>query len=79
MADRRHSWSTKVRIAGAETITGCDQTEQRCWNCGRVKITVHPPHGLPYVAWRWSSDNPQQFTMIAMPRCVAVTATEKTS
>lgn len=76
MAERQHSWSTKVRVAGAETITGCDQTEQRCWNCGRVKITVHPPHGLPYLAWR-CPDNPQQFTMDATPPCV--TPTEATS
>lgn len=71
MGERRHAWGSKVRIAGTETITGCDQTEQRCWNCGRVKITVHPPHGLAYLAWR-SPDNPQQFAMDTTPPCVAI-------
>lgn len=70
MASLKHSWGAKVRIAANDTPTGCAQTEQICWRCWLVKISVQPPHGFPYVAWR-RRNNPQQFTGNATPPCVA--------
>lgn len=72
MTEQRHVWGLKMRIAAAATVTGCDQTEQRCWNCALVKIRIHPPHGRPYVVWRFPK-NPQQFTNKTTPLCQPVT------
>lgn len=53
MTEKHHRWDKQEkRIPACETSSGCDQTERTCIDCGLVKITVHPPHGLPYRAWR---------------------------
>lgn len=50
----RHSWDhaeKKVSVA-QETYDGNERHERRCVQCGITKITVLPPHGLPWVEWR---------------------------
>lgn len=69
MGAPRHSWGAKVRVAAADTASGCDQTERICWRCFLVQVSVHPPQGMPYAAWR-RPGNPQQFTIDATPACV---------
>lgn len=51
---RRHSWNTTdpVRKAACDSIDGNDRTEKTCAHCSLVKITVHPPQGLPWREWR---------------------------
>jgi hypothetical protein len=51
---RRHRWNegTENRIPACETADGNDRTEKTCALCGLVKITVHPPQGLPWREWR---------------------------
>lgn len=49
---RRHRWGEPVAIAN-HPCTGCDETHRACALCGLIKITVHPPHGLPYRLWQY--------------------------
>lgn len=35
------------------TPTGCQETHRVCAQCRLIKITVHPPHGLPYRLWQY--------------------------
>lgn len=63
----RHRWSDARPMVGSN---GLAQSERTCLWCGLVKITVHPPQGLPWREWRHPS-NPQQFAMAATPPCQA--------
>jgi hypothetical protein len=49
----RHSWMGEQRKSALDTPTHCEETWRGCAVCGLVKITVHPPHGLPYRVWRY--------------------------
>lgn len=50
----RHQWlgATSVTILPQDSTAGNERTERTCPRCGLVKITVHPPHGLPWREWR---------------------------
>lgn len=53
MTEPRHKWpKDAVRLDGRDQSDGCDRSERTCAYCGLVKITVHPPQGLPYRQWR---------------------------
>lgn len=64
---QRHKWSEPVSILDG-TPTGCEQTERTCSLCHLVKITVHPPQGFPWRAWRHRSSS-VQFTDDYTPPC----------
>lgn len=49
---RKHKWGNPIHVPGRETVTGCDQTERKYELCPVVRITVHPPQGLPWREWR---------------------------
>lgn len=51
MSEPHHSWGDRVTVMDG-TPSGCEETERRCPRCGLVKITVHPPQGVPWRAWR---------------------------
>jgi hypothetical protein len=53
-ASARHSWNSTdpKSIAACDSLDGNDRTEKTCAACGLVKITVHPPRGLPWREWR---------------------------
>ncbi|WP_291854833.1 hypothetical protein [Bradyrhizobium sp.] len=69
----RHRWSDRTTVVDG-TVSGCQETHRRCPQCGLIKITVHPPHGLPWRVWRtaagaaWQGDR--------TPPCVAAAAAE---
>ena len=70
MTDPRHSWSGGVVRFGPRALgNGCDQTERTCSRCGLVKITVHPPEGLPWIEWR-QGEGPQ-IQLSTTPPCMA--------
>jgi len=46
----KHRWSYPVTVI-ENTYSGCEETHRRCLHCATVKVTVHPPQGLPYRAW----------------------------
>jgi hypothetical protein len=48
---RRHRWDLPRSVL-TDTPSGCEETERECVDCHLVKITVHPPFGFPYRAWR---------------------------
>ena len=65
----RHKWREPVTLTD-ETATGCEETHRTCVVCGMVKITVHPPQGLP---WReWIAPSGMRATLTATPPCIAV-------
>lgn len=47
---RRHKWHDPVTVPYGPR--GCEQTERACELCKLVKVTVHPPQGLPWREWR---------------------------
>lgn len=49
---RRHRWDDPITIAN-HPRTGCQETHRKCVLCSIIKITVHPPHGLPYRLWQY--------------------------
>lgn len=71
---RRHRWNveTQRRLDGHAYHDGNDRTEKDCEHCGLVKVTVHPPQGLPRREWRhW---NGQTFVCEQTPPCVPTRA-----
>lgn len=56
-----HKWGERVPLE-----TG---TERTCKVCGLVKVTVHPPHGLPWREWRDPKGGPQM-QLSFTPPCV---------
>lgn len=53
----RHTWPHMVEagyccLDGSQYADGNARTERTCIACGLVKVTVHPPHGLPWREWR---------------------------
>ena len=69
MTDPRHKWSDPVRYEADDTANGCAQTERRCLTCGLVKITVHPPQGLPWTEWRTGDAGQYQIQLSTTPPC----------
>ncbi|HLH95031.1 MAG TPA: hypothetical protein VKW08_07925 [Xanthobacteraceae bacterium] len=57
----RHRWGEPVRLP--------DRTERTCAHCGLVKITMHPPHGLPWREWRHR--NGASIPLTNTPPCLA--------
>jgi hypothetical protein len=47
---RKHRWAEPVTVT-ENTGSGAQETHRRCIHCDMVKVTVHPPAGLPYRAW----------------------------
>lgn len=64
---RRHRWGAPVAVIG-DTHSGCQETHRTCELCRLVKITVHPPQGNPWRAWRTADGNPWQGD--ATPPCL---------
>lgn len=66
----RHKWPKEVPVTvlGSKTPSGCEQSERACEHCGLIKITVHPPQGLPYREWRHPA-SPVQFQATHTPPC----------
>jgi hypothetical protein len=58
---RKHRWGEPMRLQ--------DRTERVCQICGLVKITQHPPHGLPWREWR-PRDSTARFQMASTPPCL---------
>lgn len=52
MTSDRHKWGDPLRFAPEDRPSGCAQTERTCTQCGLVKVTVHPPRGVPWIEWR---------------------------
>lgn len=63
---RRHSWINEHWVA--ECADGNARTERECAHCHLMKITVHPPHGLPWREWRTKNGEVWQGT--ATPPCL---------
>ena len=59
-----HRWGKRVPLE--------HQTERTCVRCGLVKVTVHPPLGLPWREWRMPGQ--VQVQLEATPPCVDVEA-----
>jgi hypothetical protein len=53
----RHKWGAPVTVIDG-TPSNCEQTERTCVLCEMVKVTVHPPQGMPWREWR-PKDGPQ--------------------
>lgn len=67
----KHRWEKEPkRLAASERADGNASTERACTICGMVKITVHPPYGLPWREWRTRTGG----VMIggATPRCFTI-------
>lgn len=68
-----HKWPKQAtKLNGTDQPDGCDRSERICDRCGLVKITVHPPQGLPYRQWR--TPGGLVLPALAMPCCVAIEA-----
>lgn len=68
--DRRppnHRWGPRMLVNDG-TVHGCEQSERTCLRCGLVRVTVHPPQGLPWREWRPEGGPQMQFTNT--PPCV---------
>jgi hypothetical protein len=76
----RHSWPHAgepgyVPLHGSESPDGNDRTERHCEHCGLVKITVHPPSGIPWREWR--TRDGRMWVGEATPPCLAQAAALK--
>lgn len=71
---RAHKWDRddERRIPHSEAVDGNGRTERRCVRCGMVKITVHPPQGLPWREWRTAAGERWQGHLT--PPCLAGSA-----
>lgn len=56
----RHRWGEPVRLL--------DRTERACAHCPLIRITMHPPHGLPWREWR-HRDSEARWQMTTTPPC----------
>jgi hypothetical protein len=67
----RHRWPKDGKHVDADNSPSlCDQTERVCIKCGLTRITVHPPVGYPYTAWR-RQGSARQFPDDQTPPCEA--------
>jgi hypothetical protein len=67
---RNHRWDyeNERRIAACDSPSKCDQNERDCIHCRLVRVTVHPPGGFPFRAWRLPNSK-TQFVMGSTPKC----------
>jgi hypothetical protein len=65
--NHRWDWDHARQIAACDSPSGSDQNERDCVHCGLIRITVHPPAGNPFRAWRYG--NAKQFTADKTPKC----------
>ena len=69
----RHRWHAGVeRIA--ECADGNARSVRRCARCGLLRITVHPPHGYPWLEWQDPDGVVRQ--QVHTPPCEEVSAAE---
>ncbi len=72
LAPRNHKWGDSRNIHRDSTKSGCDETERECELCGLIKLTIHPPFGRPYRAWRTPGGirfpNPSQVPLCEDPK-----------
>lgn len=68
----RHAWNEIAarHLAATEFPDGNARTEKQCARCDLLKITVHPPHGLPWTEWRTKGG--LVFKVDATPLCEPV-------
>ena len=52
---RLHKCGFPVTVLPEDSSNGCQLSERTCALCGLVRITVHPPEGFAYRAWRTPS------------------------
>lgn len=50
---RNHRWIERKTILPDDSVSGCEETHRQCEHCPLIRITVHPPHGLPYRLWQY--------------------------
>lgn len=72
--ERRHRWGDSVSIP-FDTPSGCEETERLCLACGMVRISVLPPRGNPWRAWR-TRDGVRTDVPEHMPPCNPVGVVE---
>lgn len=67
---RNHAWDYlhKRNVPAIESPSNCEQTERDCKHCSLIRVTVHPPRGNPYRAWRYAGSE-TQFTADKTPKC----------
>lgn len=65
----RHAWDydNERKIAACDSSDGNDRSEKPCLHCSLVKITVHPPFGIPWREWRFGAG--ENFKSDLTPRC----------
>lgn len=68
----RHRWGDRKWFEGFECADGNGRSERTCEHCGLVKITVHPPIGMPWRLWRTPTGMVAQID--ATPPCVPLKA-----
>ena len=64
----KHKWSDPVPVDAANSPAGYEQSERQCALCDLIKITVHPPEGFAYRAWRYRNTS-EQFSAPRTPLC----------
>ena len=67
--DARHKWGDPSLVPARDNADGSDHNERTCTFCGLVKITIIPPHGYPWRAWRTSEG--KQWDGAATPPCLS--------
>jgi len=50
---RNHRWDERKTVLPDESISRCEETHRKCLHCPMIRITVHPPRGLPYRLWQY--------------------------
>jgi hypothetical protein len=63
ISPRKHEWGDPERLGEY-----AERTERICVLCGLVKITIHPPRGLPWREWRTRAGRTWQG--VATPPCM---------
>jgi hypothetical protein len=68
----RHKWdhAGERRLSGFDCTDGNARNERTCVKCGIVRITVMPPHGLPWHEWRVKDGG--TYVGEATPPCLAL-------
>lgn len=63
----RHALGEAIAIPAEISVSGYEQREKTCANCGAVRVTIFSPDVNEMRAWRRSADGPQITTDIAPP------------
>lgn len=64
MREQRHKWGEPSRFENERAEN--TKTERVCELCGLIKVTMHPPAGLPWREW-WKDG--QQIHCSTTPPC----------